>query len=425
MSTSIERKRTKHQFGDPEPPISHELAKAASKPLPLFSRLLAGGISAIFFGTLIWASVSKVDEVAVAQGELIPSTHVQPIKALSGGLIGEVFVEEGDLVQAGDDLVKLDPTISEAEFRRLQQLLQSTHATIARLEAELEGGENTGSALQDQLLASRLSEFAAEINRQQGVVKAAQAELQKLQVNFENAQVKEQSLEMLVTEGAVPRLDYLDAKNQVASLKAEISAKEQEIYQAQQELERLQASRKSEILTQIEQLQQEEVNLTEQLVQAEEQRDRETVEAPVAGTVYDIQISKPGATVQSGEALLSIFPEGEELILEAKVLNRDIGFIKPNMEVKIKLETFPYQEFGILTGTVMKVSPNAIQEQEVGLVYPVQVKLEEKGVSINGEMVELAPGMSGTAEIIIRQKTILSFLIEPLIARWDSAFSVR
>jgi HlyD family secretion protein len=141
--------------------------------------------------------------------------------------------------------------------------------------------------------------------------------------------------------------------------------------------------------------------------------------------VYNIKVAKPGATVQSGEELLSIFPKDEALILEGKVLNRDIGFIKPGMKVKVKLETFPYQEFGILNGTVVKVSPNAVQEQEIGLIYPVQVELEQDGVQINGAAVELTPGMAATAEIVIRQKTILSFLIEPLVARWDSAFSVR
>jgi HlyD family secretion protein len=421
----IQQQQNKRRFVSTEGFLSYELGKAISKPSPLFTRLLSGGISLLFFGTLTWAAVSKIDETATATAEVIPSTRVQPVRSLSGGLLRNVYVKEGQQVQPNTQLVQLDPTISEAEFQRLTQLLKLNKENLARLEAERVGKAQAGNTFQNELLASRLQESQAAIKRQIAVVTAARAELNRLQATLTFANTKKQSLGMLVREGAIPRLDYLDAQSQVASMQAERHAKEQEIAQTEQELKHLQAGRQNEILTQINQMNQEVISLEGQLKQAKEQRDRETIKASVSGTVYNIKISKPGATVQPGDELLSIVPEGEELILEAKVLNRDRGFIHPGMEVKIKLETFPYQEYGLLKGELLEISPNAVSEQDLGLVYSARIRLAQHSMRVKGQEVPLTPGMTATAEIVTRQKTILSFLIEPLVASWDKAFSIR
>lgn len=427
MDSPVQRRQTKYRFVSPNGFLSHELGKAVEKPSPLYTRLLAGGISLLFFGSLTWAAVSKVDETATATAEVIPSTRIQPVKALSGGLLRDIQVKEGDRVKQGTPLVQLDPTLTDAEYQSTQQLYQKMQDNLARLQAELSGqvSANELDQFQDQLLVSRLKESQAAINRQQSAIKAAQAELNRLQATLSFASTKERSLSMLAVEGAIPRLDYLDTQSQVASLQAEMRAKEQEIYQAQQELERLQSGRKNEILTQINQLTQEKISLEGQLKQAKEQRNRETIKSPVNGTVYNIKVVEAGATIQGGEELLSIVPDGAELVLEAKVLNRDIAFVKSGMRVKIKLETLPYQEFGILEGTVLEVSPNAVNEPEVGLVYPIRVQFKQRMVRVRGQEVPLTPGMTASAEIVTRQKTILSFLLEPITASWDKAFSVR
>ena len=348
-------------------------------------------------------------------------------------------MEEGQHVSAGYPLVQFDPTISEAEFQRLKQQAELTATNLARLEAERTGNTQSGNALQDQLLTSRMQEFtarreiaAAEANRQLGAVKAAQADLERLKATLTVATTKAESLSKLLGAGAVPRVDYLDAQNEVVSLQNQIVSQEQAIYQAEQahkaaqtEANRLVADRQNEILTQIEQQRKELDNLKGQLAQAEEQRNRETLTASVDGTVYNVKVVEAGATVQSGEELLSILPEEAPLVLEAKVLNRDIGFIQPGMTVKVKLETFPYQEFGLVQGTVASISPNSVQEQEMGLVYPARIKIDKTFVTIQGQEVPITPGMAATAEIVTRQKTILSFLLDPIIEHWDKAFAIR
>lgn len=436
---SVQLQRNKHEFSTTQEYLNADLARAIRRAPPKYSRLLASGVCVLVASIIAWAALSKVDEVATAQAEVIPSSRVQPVKALASGLIEEIKVEEGQQVKAGEALVELNPTLSEAEFQRLQQQVTLTEDTLARLQAERTGKTQAGSPLQNQLLAFRLQQFGAqrkmanaEANRQSGAVKAAQAELERFEDTLVIAREKQSSYAKLAAVGAVPRLDYLDAQNEVASFQKQIDGQKQTVYQAQQayaaaqaEAGRLSAERQNEILTQIEQQQKELESLKGQLTQAEEQRQRETITAAVDGTIYNVKVVKAGASIQAGEELLSLLPKGAPLILEAKVLSRDEGFVEPGMPVKIKLETFDYQEFGFLEGTVESISPNSTNDQAAGQVYLSRIKLEKPFMAIQGREVPLTPGMPATAEIVIKKKTVLRFLLNPIIKKWDQTFSLR
>ena len=436
---AVQLRRNKHEFSTAQDYLNADLARAVRRAPPKYSRLLAGGVCVLVTSIITWAALSKVDEVATAQAEVIPSSRVQPVKALAGGLIEEIKVAEGQQVDAGDPLVELDPTLSEAEFQRLQRQVALAENTLARLEAECTGSTQPGNPLQNQLLASRLQQFEAqreianaEANRQAGAVKAAQADLERFENTLVIARDKQASYAKLAAVGAAPRLDYLDAQNEVASLQKQIAGQKQIVYQAQQSYAaaeaaatRLMADRQNEILTQIEQQQKELESLRGQLTQAEEQRQRETITAAVDGTVYNVKVVEAGANVQAGEELLSLLPAGAPLILEAKVLGRDERFVRPGMPVKVKLETFDYQEFGLLEGTVESISPNAITDLEAKPVYLTRIKLEKSSMTIQGEEISLTPGMPATAEIVIRQKTVLRFLLNPIVEKWDQTFSLR
>jgi HlyD family secretion protein len=118
-------------------------------------------------------------------------------------------------------------------------------------------------------------------------------------------------------------------------------------------------------------------------------------------------------------------PDGEELLLEVKVTNNDIGFIRVGMKAKVKMATFPFQEFGTIDGEVVKISPNAIADKDLGLVFPTRIKLSKHAIQVRGKDVTLTPGMAGSGEIVTRKKSILSFLIEPVTRKFSEAFSVR
>jgi HlyD family secretion protein len=491
-SASLTR-QTREQFANPEDYLSYELGKAVQELPPLYTRLLAGTISVLVFGAIAWANFSKIDEVAVAQGELIPSAQVRPVRSLGEGGIVSVKVKEGDRVQKDQVLIERDQDKQQKEVDNLEEQAKKIREDIARLEAERTGAATAGTPLQDQLLRSRFKAFedqyaaaVAETNRQVAVINEAKSRLNRLQENLINARTSQanaetnlvnsksllsqtrenlalaqkrlDSLKVLLSPGAVPRLDYLDAqerftraqaemtratdeitnaqnrgteaKDKVISIEKDMLAQEQLIRQAEQAYEsarnqaaRIPSERQSEILTRLNERKEEMTAVLGRLEQAKKQREGETLKSPFAGTIYSVKATK--GPVQPGEELLSILPEGEDLLLEVKVLNRDIGFISKGMRAKVKLATFPFQEFGTIDGEVVQISPNSIIDKELGLVFPTRIKLNKHTINVRGENVELAPGMAATGEIVTRKKSVLTFLIEPVTRRFGDAFSVR
>lgn len=450
-STPAQSRQVKQRLANPEESLSYELGKAVQELPPLYTRLLAASISALVFGTITWAALSRVDEVAPANGQLVASTEVRPFRASSNGSIETISVKEGDFVKKGTVLITLNSDLSQTDVDRLEESAELIRQDIARLEAERQGGRSAGVPLQNQLLEARLKEFDtkqatanAEVERQNSTRLEAQSRLSRLQENLvyakdslKNAQIREQALSTLQGTGAVPQLDYIraqdeviNARDKVVSIEKEIDAQRERISQAQEAFigarstaEGLGSQRQTEILSLLTKRREELTDVTGKLASAKKQRDKETVEAPFDGTVYNIKATR--GPVQSGEEMLSMIPQGEQLVLDAKVLNRDIGFIRSEMRAKVKLATFPYQEFGIVDGVVEKISPNAIVEKDVGLVFPVRIRLNRQAVPVRGKDVELTPGMAATAEIVTRQKSILTFLIEPVSRRFNEAFSVR
>ncbi len=482
---AAQSKQVKQRLANPEDSLSFELGKAVQELPPLYTRLLAGGISVLVFGTIAWAHFSKVEEVANANGKLVPSTEVRPFRAASIGTITKVNVQPGSRVKKGDVLVEIDPGAGETNVASLQQDAKKIQEDIARLEAESRGRGSTGDALQDQLSASRQKEFTekqasaiAEANKQSATIDEAQSRLERFRENLQNAyktrdttqagkqdaqrnlaiaQERVKRLKTLENTGAVPHLDLLnaeqqvaqasqqvstadnqitDAENQIASLEKEIDAQKTRIAQAQQSYESakntaqgLAPQRQSEILTQLKQRREDLTKKQGEIAVATQQRkDREAMTAPFDGRVYNIKATQ--GPVQQGEELFSLLPDDRDLVLEAKVMNQDIGFISPGMKAKVKLATFPYQEFGVIEGEVVSVSPDAVVEKDangrdMGPVFPIKVRLNRDAIPVRGQDVKLTPGMAGTADIVTRKKSILSFLIEPITRKFSEAFSVR
>jgi HlyD family secretion protein len=493
VANATQARQTKERFAKPDEQLSYELGKAVQELPPLYTRLLAGTLSLIVFGAIAWANFSEIDEVAIASGELIASTQVRPVTSLGGGTIMRIKVKEGDRVTKNQVLIQRDPDLKQSDVNRLAQATKLIQEDLQRLDAERVGVKTTGTKLQNELLNSRLADYQArqataqaEANRQQAILDQAKVRLSRLQENlasaksaFVNAKTnlanaksisskmesnlaiaekREQSLRTLMSPGAIPRVDYLEAQerlnrattditrskdeitnaenkiievqDRVTSLGKDIAGQFQEIRQAQQayqaarnQEQRLGSERQSEILTQINKRKEELTNVAGQLEQARKQEDEETIKAPVAGRIYKIKATK--GPVQAGEELLSILPEGEEMLLEVKVLNRDIGFIRQGMKAKVKMATFPFQEFGVINGEVVQISPNAITDKDLGLVFPARIKLHKHSINVRGQEVALNPGMAANGEIVTRKKSVLTFIMEPVTRRFSEAFSVR
>lgn len=483
-SSPAHARQTKERFAEPNDYLSYELGQAIQELPPLYTRLLAGTISLLIFGGIAWAYQAQVDEVAIATGKIVPSKSLRPVRAITDGIIREVKVKPGEKVKKDTILLEQNDVLVQTEINRLQNSVKLIQNDIARLNAEKTNQTTTGNSSQDQLLAARLSDYQArrvtaqaEANKQLAGRQEAVARLSRLEENLKaarltqekaqtisekakealaNAREKEKALRVLVApeNQAIPRLEYVEVQNQIIQTEAEVIRSENELVTAQDKVvslekdiaaqketilgaqesyqsalsqtQRLQTERQSEILTRLNQRQEELASVVGQLEKAKKEKTFDLIKAPIDGTVYEIKATR--GPVQKGEDLLSILPSDDSIVLEVKVLNRDIGFINPGDRAKIKLTTFPFQEFGTIEGKVLRVEPNAVvdeENKELGLVYKTTIELEKKSMTVRGKEVALVPGMTATADIVTRQKSVLTFLIEPITRRFSDAFSVR
>jgi HlyD family secretion protein len=484
-ASPAQSRQIKQQLATPEDSLSYELGKAVQELPPLYTRVLAASISLMTIGIVGWAHFSKVEEVAVAQGKLLPSIEVRPMRATNIGGVSSIRVKEGQKVKKDEILVEMDPGSVQTSVESIEKDIAKIREDIARLEAENRGVAAGGSTEQQQLAQARQREFqekqqaaVAEANRQLAVISESQTQVARFEENLSSAQItrrnaiktrddakanleiaqeRQRRLKSLEDSGAVPHLEILnaaaavnqanqqlvgadnqinEADNQIVTLEKQILSTNDRSRQAELAYESAKSNaqsiapqRQGEILTQLTQRQAELTRKQGELEVAKKQRsERENVKAPFDGTVYNLKVT-PGP-VQQGEELLSVLPDNQDLIMEVKVTQRDVGFINKGDKAKVKLATFPYQEFGVIEGEVLDISPDAVPEKDengrdAGLVFPAKVRLKKNSIVVKGQPVELTPGMAGTADIVTRNKSILSFVLEPITKKFSEAFSVR
>jgi HlyD family secretion protein len=384
-------------------------------------------------------NLKQTDVVRFTKAKKLIQDDLQRLEAERTGSTKVTSKLEDELLNARLSDYQAKQAAAQAEANRQQAVLSQAKVRMARM--------------QDNLADAKTNLANAKIN-----LANAKNISTRVESGLEIAQSRAASFSVLQSAGALPRIDYLDAQeklslakteitkakdevtnaqnrvtdaqDKVISLQQDIAAQVQEINQAQQAYQVAQdqsrqvaSERQGDILTQINKRREDLNTIAAQLDQAKKQQALETIEAPVSGTVYKVKATK--GPVQSGEELLSILPEGEEVLLEVKVLNRDIGFIHPGIQAKVKIATFPFQEFGTIEGEVVQVSPNAVVDKDLGLVFPTRIKLSKHSINVRGQEVEFTPGMAATGDIVTRQKSILTFIIEPITRRFGEAFSVR
>ncbi len=435
-----------------------QVDEVATAPGELIASTQVRPVTALGGGSIVAVNVKEGDRVVKGQVLVQRDPDLKQVDVARLGKSANLIQEDlrrldAEHVGAKTTGTQLQDELLNSRLRDYQAHQAAAQADANRQQALIDQAKVRLTRLQENLVNAKTSLANAKSN-----FVNAQKISAKVDTNLALAQQREKSLGILVNSGAFPRLDYLDAQeklnranteitkskddvinaqnkvteaqDKVSSLEKDIAAQGQEIRQAQQayegarnQVEHLVSARQSEILTQMNKRKEEFTSVTGQLDQAKKQQEKETIKAPVAGTIYKVKATK--GPVQSGEELLSILPQGKELQLEVKVLNRDIGFIHEGMRAKVKMATFPFQEFGTIEGEVVQVSPNAVVDKELGLVFPTRIQLSKHSIQVRGQEVAFTPGMSATGEIVTRKKSILTFIIEPVTRRFSEAFSVR
>ena len=404
-------------------------------------RLVMWSILVLIVVGLVWAFLGHINEVAVANGKVIPSGQAKTVQVKNKGIIKEILVEEGQQVQEGDTLVVLDPTTADADYDSLKKRAAYYKLDIQRLTAELSNQPFTPEEDEDleahdlaaeiALYQSRTSDHQTQRQSRQEVIDQRKAKLQATQTTYEKyadalkiAQEKERRLVELKEQNAISEFQLLEqqketieyAKNAQAERES-LSSIQAEIAEAEQNLANVDAAYRKDIMTALVEAKKEYYSVTESIKKADEDARMATIVAPSSGRVYNLSVHTVGGIVTDAQPLMQIVPEDVTLEFEVYADNKDIGFIKQGMEAEVKVETFNFQKFGMIKADVEEISADAANEPndvEKYKKFKLILKPTEKNtVDVFGEEVPLAVGMNVSAEIKIKEKRIVDFFLDP------------
>lgn len=414
----------------PAPYWSPALQNLLDQPpsnLPI--RLIAGGLLfCVAFGA--WACLGRVQEVSHAQGQLIPKGEVYKVQPTVQGEITQLRIKEGQHVKAGQVLAVLDNQLAETEVTRLQQSLVGYRLQLMQLQGQINTTHLEISSRRT-IADAEIRAQEAKIAQTQATIATNQTLLSQMQSEKDAYQGRLNRLQPLVEEGVIAREQLFETEQALREHDRLATQKQGELQQATTEVEQLQAEllqhqaegKRSELEAQqrIQQLQQQTAELqakiteTEMLLQAAETKlEQMYLYSPVNGVISTLNIKNIGEVTQPGATIAEMIPDGTPLIISAKLPNREAGGVEPGMTVKLKFDAFPYQDYGVLSGHVISISPNTTTDEKLGAVYQIEIAVDQEEITVPGKTPELKAGQTARAEIVTRDRRIIDVLLDPL-----------
>jgi len=406
----------------------------------------------LFIATaLIWASIASLDEVTRGQGKIIPSSHIQVIQNLEGGILAEMLVREGQLVEKGQVLLRLDDVRFASSFNETQLKYYELLATVARLRAEVDGIEfHIPEEVQQaypalaasvyQLYLSRRNELQANIDVLQQQVRQKEQEL--VEIGSRRAQLSrsydllKKELEMsepLVKEGAMSEVELLRIRRSANDLRGELSSAElaapriqSAIKEARNKIDELRARYRTEALRQLNESKAELDRVRESITALKDRVTRTQVISPVKGTVKQLKVTTIGGVVQPGMDLLEIVPVEDQLLVEARIRPADIAFLRPGQSAMVKLTAYDFSIYGGLEAELEHISADTIVDKESGdSYYLIRLRTDKNYLEKGGERFEIIPGMTADVDILTGKKTVLDYLLKPILKAKERALRER
>jgi len=433
-----------------------------SPPSPI-GRAIALLIMLFFCLALAWASLGSVDIVASAPGKIIPSGRTKVVQPFETGVVRAIHVRDGQMVQAGDALIELDPTMTEAERAHLRSDLIAEKLSIARLRAAAADGADPLSdfnppadasqdiiATQRQLLIDQTAEHRAKLaaledqKRQKEAERASiAATIEKIEAVLPVVQERTDIRKVLFDHQTGSKVNYLDALQVLIENRKELDVQKSRLREADAALAaatqaRVQAEGefRRTLFSDLAEAERKAAGLAHDLDKASERTRLQLLTAPVDGVVQQLAVHTIGGVVTPAQTLLVLVPLESHLEVEAMISNRDIGFVSAGQDAEIKVDTFNFTRYGLLHGHVLNVSTDAItrdrreeatrdgspatekstsEPKGQELVYAARVALDRTQMQIEGKSVPLGPGMAVTVEIRTGTRRIISYLLSPLL----------
>lgn len=427
-----------------------EVRKALIEDAPRVLRLTLWGIIAFVVFCLLWANFAEVDEVTRGEGKAIPSSRVQKIQNLEGGIVSELFVHEGQVVEAGTPLLRLDDTrfasnVGETEADRLSLAMR-----VERLSAEVEGRELAipediaakapGLAQSERaLFLSRQQQLQDEIAGLQEQLTQRRQEVREFvskQGQFRNSlELLRQEIRMsepLVAEGAVSPVEVLrlkraevESRGQLEATGLAIPRAEAAIKEVERKIDETRGRFRSEALTQLNEARTDLSKIESTGRALEDRVNRTQVTSPVRGIVKQLLVNTIGGVIQPGSDMVEIVPIDDTLLVEARIRPQDIAFLHPGQEAVVKFTAYDYTIYGGLKAKLEQIGADTVTDEEGNSFYLIKLRTEKSHLGTEERPLLIIPGMVTSVDIITGKKSVLSYLLKPIIRARAEALRER
>lgn len=408
------------------------------------------GLSVCFFIVAIaWAKFAVLEEVTVASGSVIPSSKLQMIQNLEGGIVEKIFVNEGDVVEKGDVLMQIDDKRFSASYQEGYAQITALKTKVARLQAEL---NNQAFRLPDQksdhghfyqgekqLFDSRKQQYRAQLSALQKNLLQRQHELSELNKTVAKLKTSYQLIEKevklsrpLLAEGAVSEVELLHLERQSNDLKGDWAASKERIKQieaaiaeAENRVSELKSSHKTEILGELNSANVELASLQAQQTAHQDRVKRTAITSPVRGTVKQIHVSTIGGVIQPGKEVIEIVPLDDTLLIEARIRPADIGFVHPGQKAMVKITAYDFSIYGGLPAKVEHISADTLKDEREESYYKIYVRTEKNFLPGKEKPLMIIPGMHASVDILTGKKSVLDYLLKPVLKAKQNALRER
>jgi adhesin transport system membrane fusion protein len=369
----------------------------------LFTHLILIGVALFLLIAILWANYAILDEVTTGQGKVIPSSQIQVIQNLEGGIVEKILVREGEVVQKNQILMQLDQTRFMSTVNEAKEKMIQLKLTVLRINAEMNKTE--------LVIPPEIMEKYPEIAKaQQNQFQSERDELNQIIETVQSADKELQLSRPLVSKGAASEVEILRLERTVNEAKSKVSQFQSNAYEELNKSKTELASLESTHLADADRL------------------TRTTVRSPVKGIVKRLKVNTLGGVIQPGMDMVEIVPLDDTLLIEAKIKPADVGFIHPGQDAMVKLTAYDFSIYGGLPGKVEQISADTITDDKNGkeeIYYLIRVRTEKNNIIHHGKSLYIIPGMMATVDILTGRKSVLHYLLKPIIKARDTALRER
>ncbi|ELA8092597.1 TPA: HlyD family type I secretion periplasmic adaptor subunit [Vibrio parahaemolyticus] len=432
---------------------------------PNSARLMLWVMVLFFVAAIGWASWAQIDQVTVGQGKVIPSSQIQVVQNLEGGLVKEILVKEGQLVKKGQQLLLIDDTRFRSDYREREQQVANLTASVLQLSASINSvAVNRDFNIQDweksvvldygkltfppvleetqpQLtqrqkaeyredldnLRNQLSVIDQQVEQKQQDLVEIEARVRNLRQSYQYAKKELDITQPLADEGVVPRIELLKLQRQVNDTRREMTSSELKIPVIKSAIKESMLNR-IDVALKFRSEQQEKLNnaqdqlsaLVESAVGLEDRVNRTVVVSPVTGKIKTLNVNTVGGVIQPGMDIVEIVPTEDTLLVEAKIAPKDIAFLRPNLNAIVKFTAYDFTKYGGLVGELEHISADTTQDEEGNSFYIVRVRTEKTSFGQDADL-PIIPGMTASVDIITGKRTVLEYLLKPILGAKTNA----